>query len=73
MNVYGSLSAEFEARDNMVACKARVGSVDYYTIISTCKSSAQAKQIANNLQSAYNRVLWNDKLKSGFFNETNFA
>lgn len=73
MNVYSLLFAEYKACDNKIVCRVRVNNIDHFMILARCESNTQAEQIANNFQSAYDRVLWNDKLKSGFFNETNFA
>lgn len=56
--------------------------VDYLVIVGThrytgslteCSSIEEATKIANRMQNAYNKLIWVYKLKSGFFNETNFA
>lgn len=50
-----------------------VGTHQYTGSLTECSSIEEANKIATRMQNAYNKLLWVHKLKSGFFNETNFA
>lgn len=61
------ISAEYSAYKGEIACKVQIGKSTYFAALASVKNYNQAEQIAKSMQEAYDRVLWDEHIKDGYF------